>query len=208
VRRRLIVEAAVEQFAEHGYTGTRMEDVAAAVGISKGSLFNYFGDKEGLFLAAYVEAASSLPAYLDAPPEVLEQGFFAVIRYWLSRTEHLVREDWVAYRVTLMGNYSSSLTLRREINRYLVREDPYGTVDFVRYGLERGELRTDVPPDMIVTFLDWLMERFQDALATEELDPGLFRRMGAAGRTETRVEQFMALLAGGIAAPDQSPPDA
>ena len=57
-------------------------------------------------------------------------------------------------------------------------EDPYGTVAFVRFGVERGELRRDLDQEMMVSILDWTIERFQDALLTEELDPGLFRRQG------------------------------
>ncbi len=74
--------------------------------------------------------------------------------------------------------------LKREINRFLISEDPYGTVDFVRFGLERGELRKDIDIEMIVSIIDWMMERFQDALFTAELDPGLFRRQGELAEEE------------------------
>ena len=49
-------------------------------------------------------------------------------------------------------------------------------MSFVRFGLERRELRQDMDIEMVVSILDWMMERFQDALLTAELDPGLFRR--------------------------------
>jgi hypothetical protein len=39
------------------------------------------------------------------------------------------------------------------------------------------------------------MDRFQDALLTEELDPGLFRQQGPVPeRKEARIEQFTELL--------------
>jgi hypothetical protein len=85
--------------------------------------------------------------------------------------------------------------LKREINRFLLAEDPYGTANFVRFGLERRELRKDMDSEMIVSILDWMMERFQDALLTAELDPGLFRRQGEAPeRKEARIQQFLAVL--------------
>ena len=73
--------------------------------MAKGAVFGYFTSKAGLFLAAYQAAARSFSSYLEAPPEVREQGFFAVVGYWLGRTPHLIHEDWVPYRVTLLGNY-------------------------------------------------------------------------------------------------------
>ncbi len=124
-----------------------------------------------------------------------------MLRYWLVRTEHLLREDWIPYRISLLGNYGTDLVLKREINRFLISEDPYGTVSFVRFGLERRELRKDMDIEMIVSILDWMMERFQDALLTAELDPGLFRRQGELSeKKEARIQQFLAVLQRAIGA--------
>ena len=200
-KRDRIVQAAMRRFAERGYQETRVEDIARELGIAKGSIFQHFGSKEGLFLEAYKRAVSAFQSYLDAPPEVLRRGFFATLRYWLERTRHLLHDDIIPYRVTLLGNYGSDLRLRRAINRFLVSEDPYGTVAFVRMGIERGEVRTDIDAEMIVSMVDWTMERFQDALLVEEFDPGLLRRhAGPPGRMEARIDQFLKLLRGAIGA--------
>jgi TetR/AcrR family transcriptional regulator len=194
-KRSRIVDAAMQHFAEHGYHAARVGDIAAGLGIAKGSVFQHFGSKDGLFFEVYKRAVRSFPKYLDAPAEVHQRGFFEVLRYWLVRTEHLLREDWIPYRISLLGNYGTDLTLKREINRFLMVEDPYGTVAFVRYGLERRELRKEMDVEMIVSILDWTMERFQDALLTAELDPGLFRRQGEMPeKKEARIQQFLAVL--------------
>src|SRR6202035_1835877 len=196
-KRSRIVEIAMQHFAEQGYHSARVGDIAAALGIAKGSIFQHFGSKDGLFFEVYKKAVRSFPRYLDAPVEVREQGFFEVLRYWLVRTEHLVHEDWIPYRVSLLGNYGTDLTLKREINRFLIAEDPYGTVAFVRFGLDRRQLRKDMDVEMIVSILDWTLERFQDALLTAEFDPGLFRRQGEMPeKKEARIRQFLALLQG------------
>ena len=194
-KRTRIIDTAMRYFAEQGYHAARVGDMAAELGIAKGSIFQHFGSKDGLFFEVYKKAIRSFPRYLDVPPEVREQGFFEVLRYWLVRTEHLVHEDWIPYRVSLLGNYGTDLTLKREINRFFVAEDPYGTVAFVRYGLQRGELLQTLDQDMIVSILDWTVERFQDALLTEELDPGLFRRQGdPQERKDARITQFLDVL--------------
>jgi TetR/AcrR family transcriptional regulator len=195
VKRSRIVDMAMRHFAEHGYHAARVGDMAAELGIAKGSIFQHFGSKDGLFFEVYKRAVRSFPKYLDAPSEVRASGFFNVLYYWLVRTEHLLREDWIPYRISLLGNYGTDLVLKREINRFLIAEDPYGTVAFVRFGLERGELRKDIDVEMIVSILDWTMERFQDALLTAELDPGLFRKQGELPeKKEGRIQQFLAVL--------------
>ncbi len=189
----------MRHFAERGYLAARVEDIAEEMGIAKGSIFQHFGSKGELFLESYKTAVRSFPAYLHAPAGVLEKGFFETLRYWLACTDHLVREDWIPYRVALLGNYGVDLGLRRQINRFLAEEDPYGLRAFVRFGVERGEVRSDIDPAMIISMLDWTMERFQDALVTEELDPGLFRHQGESlEKTEARIHQFLELLRGAI----------
>jgi AcrR family transcriptional regulator len=46
-----IVGAALETFVERGYAATKLDDVARRAGVSKGTLYLYFRDKEDLFRA-------------------------------------------------------------------------------------------------------------------------------------------------------------
>jgi TetR/AcrR family transcriptional regulator len=198
-KRELIVECAMRHFAQDGYQGARVEDMATELGIAKGSVFQHFGSKAGLFFEAYRRAVTSLPRWLDAPEDVQDQGFFAVVRYWLARTEHLIKEDWVPNRVALIGNYGTDLDLKREINRFLVSEDPYGTLDFVEWGQRRGDVRTDLDLETMVSMVDWLSTAIQDALVAEELDPGLFHRWHhQPDRQRMRLDHFAILLESAI----------
>jgi AcrR family transcriptional regulator len=198
-RQEQIVRVAMRHFAERGYEDVRIDEIAREAGVAKGAVFGYFDSKAGLFLAAYQAATRSFSAYLDAPGQIVEEGFFAVVTYWLGHTPQLIHEDSVPYRVTLIGNYCSSLQLRREITQFLLREDPYGTQTFVQFGIDRGEIRTDIDTKMVVALVDWLMDRCQDAIITEELDPGLF---GSAAQSpqmrDLRVQQFVELLRSAI----------
>lgn len=50
-----LVSAALQLFVEKGYAGTRLDDVAARAGVSKGTLYLYFENKEELFKAVVRE---------------------------------------------------------------------------------------------------------------------------------------------------------
>ena len=66
-----ISAAALELFVERGYAGTRLEDVAARAGVSKGTVYLYFASKEELFKAVVREGlVSPLAEFRSA---VLEQ---------------------------------------------------------------------------------------------------------------------------------------
>lgn len=187
----------MRHFAERGYRGTRVEDVANEVGVAKGTVFLDFGSKEGLFLEAFKRAVSLLPAWLDAPAEIVDQGFWEVLDWWLQRAEDSVASDPVPNRVALIARYDTGLDIRRPVDRYMRSEDPYGTLDFVEFGVKRGEIRNDVDAEMIASVLDWMADRFQDALVSEDLDPGLIHRRPE--RRPMRIKEFVEVLRSGIA---------
>jgi hypothetical protein len=76
-------------------------------------------------------------------------------------------------------------------------EDPFGTLEFVESGVRSGEVRDDVDPEMLASMLDWVAERFQDALVSEDLDPGLIHRQPE--RRGMRIKEFVEVLRDGIA---------
>lgn len=70
-----LTAAALELFVERGYAATRLEDVAALAGVSKGTLYLYFENKEALFQAVVREGL--LPALAEA--EKLVAGFWRLV---------------------------------------------------------------------------------------------------------------------------------
>ena len=66
-------------------------------------------------------------------------------------------------------------------------ETRLGTLEFVEFGVRRGEIRDDVDVEMIASMLDWAAERFQDALGSEELERAGAR---AALQMEARGERL------------------
>ncbi|WP_432881438.1 TetR family transcriptional regulator [Kribbella sp. CA-245084] len=57
-----ILAAAIEEFAARGIAGARVDRIAEAAGCNKAMLYAYFGNKDGLFDAAF---SASVDQYLD-----------------------------------------------------------------------------------------------------------------------------------------------
>jgi AcrR family transcriptional regulator len=60
-----IVAVAVDEFAAKGYAGASMVDIAAKAGISKPLIYQYFGSKDGLYLACLHQVAGDLVERLE-----------------------------------------------------------------------------------------------------------------------------------------------
>ena len=80
-----ILEAAGEVFHEKGYTAARIEDIAARVGILKGSLYYYIESKEDLLFAISDQAHSTGVAALDEPPELADADAPTRLGEWVRR---------------------------------------------------------------------------------------------------------------------------
>ena len=61
-RREAVVIAATREFAAHGYAGTSTQDIAKRVGVSQPYLFQLFGTKREIFIAAIVECFARVTA--------------------------------------------------------------------------------------------------------------------------------------------------
>jgi AcrR family transcriptional regulator len=87
-RERQMLLAAHVLFADRGYAGVTMDDVAEAVGVTKPLLYKYFGNKERLYLACMGPAGDLLVrTVVDAvtptatPADALRAGLFAFFEF-------------------------------------------------------------------------------------------------------------------------------
>jgi AcrR family transcriptional regulator len=104
-RERQMLEAAGRLFAERGFDGVSMDEIADAVGITKPMLYAYFDSKEGLFTACMERAArpllDSVRAAIDpsGPPEI--QLWRALLAFFHFVDDH--RDEWSVFYVEAAG---------------------------------------------------------------------------------------------------------
>lgn len=66
-RRAQIMEAAVQEFQKHGFVATSMDQISAAAGVSKRTLYKYFESKDNLFRSIIVGLADEITNTLAIP---------------------------------------------------------------------------------------------------------------------------------------------
>lgn len=91
-RRAEIVAAGAAVFADRGYQGTSLEDIAASAGVTRPLLYHYFRDKDELYReilraarAELDEALAAAVAAADAPAERLRAGLTAYLTFVRDR---------------------------------------------------------------------------------------------------------------------------
>ncbi len=85
----MIIAAAGPLFGERGYEGTRLDDIAAAAGVTKPILYRHFDSKTALYIALLERHRADLRSFAALiPPEgPLNERLRAVLDAWLSYVE-------------------------------------------------------------------------------------------------------------------------
>ena len=140
-----LLASAAREFGRAGLERANVDSISLAAGCAKGTIYNYFRSKEELFLAvveqASAEAAASGLASPDASTRERLKGILAGFCVWAREHDPFAR---VLVRECLMGTPAlHPRVIRAEAP--LVEE----LEAIVRQGVRRGEIRDDVPAELL-----------------------------------------------------------
>ncbi len=91
------MNAALEEFAEHGYHATSIHTISKSAGVSKGLLYNYFKGKEDLLKTLVVEGLSGFIEVFDPNKDgfLTEEEF----DFFINKVFDLLKENIAFWRV-------------------------------------------------------------------------------------------------------------
>ena len=169
-RRQELSREAARLFAERGFHGTSMGDLAEALGVQKGSLYSLTGSKQELLFDTMREGARAFHAALDAVPEdaaaaervrVALRGHLRVVSDQLDVATVFTRE----WRY-LEGEHRDEIVGERR--RY---EERWRAL--FREGVESGDLRTDLDSAtatlLVLSAANWAYTWLAPGRDTDEL---------------------------------------
>ena len=143
-RREQIVEAATRVFAQKGFRRATTREVAREAGISEGTIYNYFEDKDAL-LMAILQRLNETERRAEDFEEGMATDFEGFLRDYLSRRMSLIWENREVFRVVL-----SEMLVNAELRELYLRRVVEPTMRIAeenfRSRMEQGEVRrTDAP---------------------------------------------------------------
>ncbi|MBX6332229.1 MAG: TetR/AcrR family transcriptional regulator [Gemmatimonadaceae bacterium] len=184
-RPRQIIEAAFEVFGEHGLAAARLEDIAKAAGVSKGTIYLYFPNKEALFCEMIRQVVGE--SLTQAQARVTENANSATVQL---REYMRVLWDYVrspvfekVYRLVQgdLQNFPGLL-------QFWIQEIPLRSMTaaagIIRRGIETGEFRA-VDPDAAARMLHailhkhgiWCVQRERNLFLTQLTDDEVFQQV-------------------------------
>lgn len=150
-KRALILQKALELFADQGYDRTSISDIAKAAGISQGLLYNYFESKETLLHALIIGAFESMlsgAVKIDAGRTITKKE----VRQFIEKTM-----DLIVSRPHYWKLYFSVFMQPEVMNRILgdawAMSEPY-MASLLTYFKERGDRNPEVTMRYFIAIMD------------------------------------------------------
>jgi AcrR family transcriptional regulator len=151
-RRETILAAAAAEFADRGYEGASVNRIIGVAGISKGSLYYYFEDKEDLFATVMEYAFTRMLA--DTGPVdaagLTTESFWNAFRDLMHRSlDYLEANEWhihlcrSCHRLRIQAPDSPTAKRVLDMGRQYTRT-------MLARGQELDVVRTDLPLDLLV----------------------------------------------------------
>ena len=148
--REKIMQSAMENFAKKGFDRTRMEDIAAAAGLAKGTLYLYFKNKEDLFYAICDHNLEELRNQLYRLFNRKENILLDAEKFYDEYQRGSLGSDTIWFEMIALSTRSPKLRKILTENQIKV----YQVVkEFLKTQIERGFLRQDINVDIFASAL-------------------------------------------------------
>jgi len=172
-----ILDVSKQEFATHGYESASYNKIIQKIGISKGSMYYYFENKEDLFITCFIDEARSTGMTIFEPNEISK-----VIdhdKFWKS-IEDLSSKRWkdalqhphlmsLIHQVASLG---SEHPIVRKLNSACEGLIEYNDlIAILDHGVGIGAIRSDVPLDVLIRMSTeyeiWLIQEMHDQRLSE-----------------------------------------
>lgn len=192
-KRERFIAAALDEFALHDYRAASVSRIVDAVGIAKGSVYQYFDGKQDLYLHLVTLAAERKFAFIDASVPKDVAGFFQRFRLTVF---HGARFDFTHPRLASLlynATYEPAFPEIRAVSAQLRADSHVYIRGLVDAGIRAGDLRADLDADFAVFALYQLTISLRDYLS-ERFDFSFVKAVRQGGGSPVGDEELLAVL--------------
>lgn len=160
IKKQNIINAGFRIFGEYGYSKASIADIIREAGISKGSLFYYFGSKRNYFLYIYKYAVDISKKMIDTSDEDRLTEYYE-IRDFFDRLEYVKKRKMeLTIQYPYMSNFIKKAAFESSkdvnldvqlVNQKLINERTF-------YNIDLNKFKDGINPTMVLQLLSWCSE--------------------------------------------------
>ncbi|GLR63789.1 TetR/AcrR family transcriptional regulator [Marinospirillum insulare] len=152
-KRQIIIDAASEAFLENGYQNASMESISCKAGVAKQTLYNYFGNKDALFIAVVDQKCDYRGNETMRSSDIKSENVEEVLRiYAQSKLADLVSPENTAMFRMMISEAIRFPNLGEMFFKAGLEKDRLLLVDFLTLQNQAGNLKVDDPEQAALFF--------------------------------------------------------
>jgi AcrR family transcriptional regulator len=172
-----ILDVSKQEFATHGYEEASYNKIIQKIGISKGSMYYYFENKEDLFITCFLDeahATGSLSSFtsfslVDDRPAYWDSIKTLSSKQWKNVFQHPLLMSLVRQIASLGTDHQIVRTLYAECEGLSEYAD---FMTILEHGVHIGAIRDDVPLNVLIRMSSeyevWLLQEMQEERLGEQ----------------------------------------
>jgi AcrR family transcriptional regulator len=201
-KRQALIEIAVEEFANNDYDNASISRIVTRLGIAKGSIYQYFADKQDLFLYLLELSNQKRLEYVQREIPEPDMDFWKLLRWQIGASTRAA----LAYPLLTKLFYRAlrgSLPFHNEILQNMKLTGMERWQQLVRHGIAQGNIRNDIDAELAAVLLNAVFTEIGTHMMTvlgvdnerlHELDSAVFQ----TPEVERIFDQMLTMLERGI----------
>lgn len=196
-KQKKILDAAITEFAEHGFASANINQIADNAGVSVGAIYKYFLSKEKLYLAVVQYGVQNLNAVME---EIMSSKGDLLVR--IERIIHAI-QSYTREHIYLTKLYNQMTTEHHSDLVWRIVSDMEGVTaemyaSFIEEAQKEGTVRPEVNAKLFAFFLDNLFMLLQFSYSCEYYKERLKMFVGEEvfEQDELVADQLMAFIKG------------
>ncbi|MEW6378705.1 MAG: TetR/AcrR family transcriptional regulator [bacterium] len=171
-KQRKIIEVAIQEFATRGYQKASINTMIASLGIAKGSMYQYFENKESLFRYIFEYGVRLLKDNVHQTESIASPGqdTFTKIQTFFSSAIVFVKKYPLIFRLYLRTVFESDLPFKQELVSRIHLFSMAYLVPLLEEGKARGDIRSDCKPQLAAFMIMAIIDRFLQSYLWAYLD--------------------------------------
>ncbi|MCL1863147.1 MAG: TetR/AcrR family transcriptional regulator [Defluviitaleaceae bacterium] len=153
-----IMRSAISEFAGHGFERAKICDIAKNANVATGSIYQYFADKEELFMYCAQWAFDNFMKKIDLRPDITNMDIFEYYDERLANPGILNEEREVVH---FMQELMRHPDMMRPSMREMYKKSEEQILKLIENTKNKGLIRTDISDEILLEYFVAVTERFK-----------------------------------------------
>ncbi|MGD9567037.1 MAG: TetR/AcrR family transcriptional regulator [Sedimentibacter sp.] len=164
-KRNDILTSARVLFKENGFHNTKMDDIAQSAGVGKGTLYEYFKNKQEIFDETCVEYVTTMREFMEEIRN-MDIAFKDKIMLMFREGQKSVNEDFEKNPIDYIMSYKNIISEKVLKTMFShVTEMNKVIIEIIDQGKDEGMVRKEIPSDLIACLIVGTMGEYFNLLA-------------------------------------------